>query len=180
MKQLDGTGLKRLHREWRRRTTARLALVLDSVHSPFNVGSIVRTAAAYRVEHIWSCGATAPLDASGVRKTAMGTERYLTIDVVENVAAAITAARDDGFLVIGLELAGDARPLHELTLHDTCLVVGHEDHGLSAATLERCDEVAYVPLVGKVGSLNVAVATATALYEARRQEWTRESTGDAT
>ena len=54
MSQLDGTGMKRLHREWRRRTEGRLALILDGVGNPFNVGSIVRTAAAERVDHCTS------------------------------------------------------------------------------------------------------------------------------
>jgi tRNA (guanosine-2'-O-)-methyltransferase len=62
--------------------------------------------------------------------------------------------------------------LHELTLGEaTCLVVGHEDRGLSAATLGACDDVAYLPLLGKVGSLNVATAAAIACYEVRRQAW---------
>ncbi|MGI8752698.1 MAG: hypothetical protein ACR2MN_10380 [Acidimicrobiales bacterium] len=52
MKQLGPTELKRLHREWNRRSTRRLALLLDGVSSPFNVGAIARTAAAYRVDHI--------------------------------------------------------------------------------------------------------------------------------
>ena len=52
MKPLDGTGLKRLHREWRHRTAGRLALVLDNVQSPFNVGAIVRTAGAN--DYRWS------------------------------------------------------------------------------------------------------------------------------
>ena len=68
MKQLDGTGLKRLHREWRRRTERRLALILESVESPFNVGSIVRTAAAYRVDRLWLAGSTASLDSSNVQE----------------------------------------------------------------------------------------------------------------
>jgi tRNA (guanosine-2'-O-)-methyltransferase len=49
--------------------------------------------------------------------------------------------------------------------------VGHEDHGVSAAALAACDEAAYLPLAGKVGSLNVATAVAIALYEVRRREW---------
>ena len=64
-------------------------------------------------------------------------------------------------------------PLFELDLAgDVCLVVGHEEHGLSKATLATCDRVGFVPLLGRVGSLNVATATALALYEVRRQEWT--------
>jgi tRNA (guanosine-2'-O-)-methyltransferase len=86
-------------------------------------------------------------------------------------------ARDDGFRVVAIELTDDARPLHESTTGAAvCLVVGNEDHGISAVALRACDDVAYLPQLGKVGSLNVAVAAAIAIYEARRQEW--ESTGE--
>src|SRR5258705_13101478 len=80
VKPLDPTGLKRLHREWRRQTDGRLALVLDSVQSPFNVGSIIRTAAAYRVEHVWLTGSTPSPSTSSVQKTAMGTDRFMTVE----------------------------------------------------------------------------------------------------
>jgi tRNA (guanosine-2'-O-)-methyltransferase len=53
-----------------------------------------------------------------------------------------------------------------------CLAVGHEDHGLSRAGLEACDHVAFLPMLGRVGSLNVATATALAIYEIRRRSWT--------
>jgi len=172
VKPLDPTGLKRLHREWRHRTERRLAPILDSVQSPYNVGSILRTAAAYRVEHVWLAGATAPPHSAGVRKTALGTARYLTFTTLERAADAVVAARENGLHVVGLELTDDARPVHELSLPDAvCLVVGNEDHGLSAAALRACDDVAYLPQLGKVDSLNVAIAASIALYEARRQEW---------
>ena len=174
MKSLDPTGLKRLHREWRRQTNGRVGLVLDGVQSPFNVGAIVRTAAAYRVDRLWLTGATAPIASSGVRKTALGTDRYLTITTAERTVDAIDEARGDGFHVVGVELADGAQPLHELKLGDAvCLVVGNEDHGISAAALSACDELAFIPQLGKVGSLNVATATSIALYEVRRQEWSR-------
>ena len=172
MRQLDGTGMKRLHREWRRRTTGRLALVLDDVQGPFNVGAIIRTAAALRVDDVWLAGNTPDPHDVKVGKTALGTQRYLTFQRAETTIAAIEAARGAGYRVVGLELADGARPLHELDPVDAiCVVVGHEDRGCSPATLDACDEVAFVPLLGKVGSLNVATATSIALYELRRQHW---------
>ncbi len=85
MKNLDSTGLKRLHREWRRRTDTDVALLLDSVQTPYNVGAILRTAAAYRVSHLWLAGATAAPTHSKTAKTALGTGRYLTWTTTETV-----------------------------------------------------------------------------------------------
>lgn len=180
MRQLDGTGLKRLHREWRRRTQGRLALVIEDVEGPFNVGGIIRTAAALRVEDCWLAGRTPePTDAK-VGKTALGTDRYLTFHRTVDGPTAVAAARAAGYRVVGVELADGAAPLHELDLGtDTCLVVGHEDRGVAAPTLVACDAVAFVPLLGRVGSLNVATAAAVALYEVRRRAWTDDGGGTA-
>ncbi|HWM96345.1 MAG TPA: TrmH family RNA methyltransferase, partial [Streptosporangiaceae bacterium] len=58
-RQLGQTEVKRLNRSWRRATQARVCLLLESVSQPFNLGSIVRTAAAFGVEQVWLCGDTA-------------------------------------------------------------------------------------------------------------------------
>jgi tRNA (guanosine-2'-O-)-methyltransferase len=173
-RQLDGTGLKRLHRDWRRRTEGRLALLVDGVTSSYNVGSILRTAAAERVEHVWFTASSLPPTGGGVGKVSMGTERYLTWTEGGTGAECSADARAAGWRVVGLELADGATPLHELDLGSgpVCIAVGHEDHGLPVATLAACDDVAFIPQLGRVGSLNVAVATALAIYEVRRQEWT--------
>ncbi len=173
MKQLRPTDLKRLHRDWHRRSPGRLALLLDGVQSPFNVGSIVRTAAAYRVEHLYLVGPTASPGTPKSAKVALGTERHLSWSAFERGPDAADAAREDGYAVVGLELADEAVPLHQVTVGaDVCLAVGNEDHGLAPATLAACDAVAFLPLTGRVGSLNVATATAIAIYELRRREWT--------
>jgi len=173
MKNLDPTGLKRLHRDWRRKTTQRVSLLLDSVQTPYNVGTILRTSAALGVDHLWLAGATESPTHNKTNKTAMGTQRYVTWTVVEDPAQAIAEARADGYGIVGVELADDALPLHELTLStDVCLVVGHEDRGLSKTALAACDSVGYIPQVGKVGSLNVGVAASIAVAEVRRQGWT--------
>ncbi len=180
MKQLGQTDLKRLHREWARRSDGRLALLLDGVQSPFNVGALVRTAAAFRVEHIFlAAGATSPASARA-GKTAMGTERYLSWSAFDKGLEAAAAAREAGFAVVGLELADNASPLFDLDIGpDVCLAIGHEDHGLSGATLGACDAVGFIPQMGRVGSLNVATAAAIALYELRRRDWTAGMSGSS-
>jgi tRNA (guanosine-2'-O-)-methyltransferase len=174
--QLGMTGVKRLNRDWRRRTDARIGLLLDGVGQPFNVGAIFRTAAAFGVEHVWLCGSTAPADHPSARKTALGTDRLLAVSRLPSAAQAAAAAAADGYRVVAIELASDAVPLHEAPLTgDVCLAIGNEDHGCSAALLAAADVIAYIPLPGKVGSLNVAAAAAIGLAEARRREWTSET-----
>jgi tRNA (guanosine-2'-O-)-methyltransferase len=177
-KPLNDTDLKRLHREWRHRTEGRIALLLDDLQTPFNVGAIVRTAAAERVEHLYLSGASAPPTSVKAQKMAMGTDRYLEWSRHETTAAAIEAVKADGFRLVGIELAQGAVPLPEAVLGgEVCLAVGHEDRGLSAPVLAACDELAFIPQLGKVGSLNVAHAAAIAIYEARRRAWTEQPPG---
>ena len=122
------------------------------MQTPFNVGSIERTAAAMRVDDVWLSGSTADPDHERTRKTALGSDRFLTFHRVESPVAAVEAARATGYRIVGIELADDAVPLPDADLDgDVCLLVGHED---------------------RIGSLNVATATAIALYEVRRRAWT--------
>jgi tRNA (guanosine-2'-O-)-methyltransferase len=130
-------------------------MLLDSVAQPFNVGSIVRSAAAFGVEHLWLCGSTAPLGHPGVGKTALGTQRLVEATVEPSPVAAAKAAASAGLRVVVVGLA-----------------VGNEDHGCTAALLAVADAVTYIPQPGRVGSLNVAVAAAVAMAEARRRAWT--------
>jgi tRNA (guanosine-2'-O-)-methyltransferase len=148
-----------------------VALLLDSVGQPFNVGSIIRTAAVFGVERIWLCGDTADPEHPGARKTALGTGRFIEFER-EPAAQAVAAAAAAGLRVIAIELARDAVALQDAPLAgDVCLALGNEDRGCSAALLAAADTVAYIPQVGRVGSLNVSAAAAIALAETRRREW---------
>ena len=172
MRNLNPTEVKRLQRTWRRRTERPLSLLLDSVQTPYNVGAILRTAAAYQLDHVWFAGSSATPDHPGSRKTSLGTERLVPWSVVATVADGAAMARAEGLEMIGLELAVGAEALGDaVLLGGACLVIGHEDRGLSSAGLAICDRFVYVATPGKVGSLNVGTATAIALYEFRRQEW---------
>ncbi len=172
MKQLGSTDLKRLHREWRRKSTSRLALGLDSVQGPFNVGGILRTAAAYRAETVWLTARGTGPENPKVGKTALGSERFFDIERVPDGPAIISAAQAAGYRTIAIELADMSTPIFDADLTgDVCFVLGNEDHGMSAAALQVCDAAVYIPQLGKIGSLNVSIAAAVACYEWSRQQW---------
>ena len=144
-RNLGGTELKRLHRDWRRSTEGKLGLLLDGVQNPFNVGAILRTAAAFSVDHLWLVGAPSPSDAK-VQKTALGSQRFCTWTDHETSAEAVAAARAAGYRIVGIELAETARPLHEVDLSSpVCLAIGHEDRGLSKELLGSCDALGLHP-----------------------------------
>ena len=169
---LGSTDRYGVHREWRRNASGRVALLLDSVATPANVGSILRTAAALRVDDVWLCGQTPDPSTAGVGRTALGSERYLTLHRCEQVAEAIGQIKVAGYSLVAVELAHGAEPIHSVELTDpVCLAVGHEDRGLSATVLDGADTVVFIPQLGKIGSLNVATAASIAMYEARRQAW---------
>ncbi len=171
-RQLRPTDVKRLNRDWRRRTEGRLALLLDSVGQPFNLGSIVRTAAAFGADSLWLCGNTPDIAHPSVGKVALGTERFLDVTREPSPALAAKAAAAAGYRVVAVELASGALPLAEAPLDgDICLAIGNEDHGCSPALLAAVDAVTYIPQPSRVGSLNVAVAAGIAMAEVRRREW---------
>jgi tRNA (guanosine-2'-O-)-methyltransferase len=173
-KPLSPTELKRLHRHWRRQTDLRLTIVLDGVQKPFNVGAVLRSAAAYQVESVWTVPPAPPLDHPTVAKTALGSDRFVRWRQADDGPGAVNEARAEGFVTVALELTPDAVPLHELDAGSSvCLVLGHEDRGVHRQTLAAADHVAYLPLLGKIGSLNVAHAGTAALHELARQSWTR-------
>lgn len=173
MTQLRSTDLKRLHRSWRQRTEHRLAIGLDDVFGPHNVGSIIRTAAAYRATTMWVTERGTGPDHAKVGQTALGCERYLDMRTAPTGVAIVEQAKAAGFTVLAVELTDDAVPLHEMALdRDVCLVVGNEDHGIHRDAVAAADAVAFLPQLGRVGSLNVATAASLAMYEWARQQWT--------
>lgn len=179
MKPLGATQLKRLHRRWRKRTNQAVALILDGVQQPYNVGGLLRSAAAYGVTTVWTVPPTADPTLAKVQVTAKGCDRFLEIVACASGPEATQAARDRGFRVVAVELTEAAEPLFRLDLaaDAVALVLGHEDRGIHRETLDSADAIAFLPLVGPVGSLNVAHTGTAALAEVRRQHWTAGDAG---
>ena len=146
-----------------------LLLVLDQIQDPQNLGAILRTADAARVDGVvLPQRRSAPL--SGVAaKTSAGAIHHLPIAEVSNLARALQEVRDRGIWTVGLDESAD------LTAYDVDLsvplavVVGSEGTGLRRLTRDHCDLIVSLPMAGRVASLNASVAAGIALYEVVRQ-----------
>lgn len=172
MRPLVGTDLKRFVRDYRRANPPRCELValLQSVEYPANVGSIFRLADGAGLKELVLTGITptppnATIDKVGRYKSLRLPWRYEADPLV-----AIENLKTDGYRVVAVELADGAVPYHQYDYaHKTCLVVGHEDHGITKATLAACDAAVFIPMYGKGLSLNVHVALSIVLYHILHQ-----------
>lgn len=167
MRPLIGTKLKRFLRDYRRQHQPDLDLValLQSVEYPANVGSIFRVADAAALTELVLTGITPTpphptIDKVGRFKSLRVPWRY-----EKDPVAAARQLKADGYHLVAVELAEGAVPYHEYDYpHKTCLVVGHEDHGVTKATLAVCDTAVFLPMYGKGRSLNVHVALSIVIY----------------
>jgi 23S rRNA (guanosine2251-2'-O)-methyltransferase len=146
-----------------------VTLVLDQITDPHNFGAIVRSAAAFAVSAIVTTARHSP-DASGVlAKSASGGLEHVPIVLVQNLARTMTELKDRGFLLVGLDEAGDADLAAAPLRSPLALVIGAEGKGLRQLTRATCEIVARLDLPGAIKSLNVSNATALALLLATRQ-----------
>jgi 23S rRNA (guanosine2251-2'-O)-methyltransferase len=148
---------------------AGIVLVLDQITDPHNVGAILRTAAGFAVTAVVTTARHSP-EATGVlAKSASGALEYVPIVTVQNLARALAALRERGYLLVGLDSTGDI-DLGDATLRaPLALVLGAEGKGLRQLTRTTCDQVARLDLPGRIKSLNVSNAAALALYVASRR-----------
>ena len=146
-----------------------LLVCLDQVTDPHNLGAVCRTA-----EGVGATGVVVPAHGSvtvtpAVAKASAGAVEHLPVAVVPNLARYLQEIKRAELWIYGA--AGDAQStLWETDLRGgVVLVLGAEGRGLRPLVRRRCDALISIPLAGHVESLNVSVAAAVLLFEARRQ-----------
>ena len=145
-----------------------LVLVLDGVTDPRNLGAVLRAA-----DGAGTSGVVVPKDrAVGVTaaavKASAGASEHVLVARVTNVRRAVDTMKEAGLWIYAAERGGT--PYTELDLAGAvALVLGSEGRGVRRLVREGCDGTVSIPMLGGVESLNVSVASAVLLYEARRR-----------
>lgn len=144
-------------------------LILDQVQDPHNLGAIIRTSEGAGADGILIPKRGAAVVNNTVHRVSMGAS--LSLPVWEtNIYQAIKQMQEEGLRVIGVDATGN-KPYYEEKLNGAvALVLGGEDRGINPTLLSKCNSVVYIPMKGKMDSLNVSVATGIVLYERVRQQ----------
>ncbi|MDD5382432.1 MAG: 23S rRNA (guanosine(2251)-2'-O)-methyltransferase RlmB [Candidatus Margulisbacteria bacterium] len=144
-------------------------LILDGIEDPHNFGAILRTAEAAGVHGVVIRKARQVQVTETVVKVSTGATDLVPIARVPNIAEAISFLKEQGIVVMGVEIDGK-RLYNEADLKaPVALVIGSEGSGLARLVKERCDEIVRLPMRGAISSLNASVATGIILYEVLRQ-----------
>jgi 23S rRNA (guanosine2251-2'-O)-methyltransferase len=142
-------------------------LLLDLLHGPHNIGALLRAAEACGVHGVILQDRRAPDITPSVVIYSAGAAEHLLIAQVTNLGQTIDQLKAADIWVAGLELDESAQPLGKVDLNMAlAVVVGHEGEGLRRLVREKCDFLLYLPMRGRVESLNAATAGSILLYAA--------------
>jgi len=142
------------------------AIILSSVRDPGNLGSVIRSAVAFGVDHIILTDDCADIYNPKTIRSAMGSLFRVKISTVKNMVDSIPLIRQSGRRVFAAELSDSARSISDVGLLKSDIVmIGNEGHGISKELSDVCDMSVYIPISKKTESLNASVAAAIFMWE---------------
>ena len=148
--------------------TLRNAIVLENVQDPGNVGTVLRTAAAFGIDAVLLCGDCADLYSHKTVRATMGAifrQRAFTLSREELT----DLLRQSGLPLYGAALSERARDVRKVDITHCAVAVGSEGRGLSEDILALCEEQIIIPMDAHSESLNAAVAASVLMWEMARE-----------
>ncbi len=145
--------------------------VLDNIRSQNNIGSIFRTADAFRLEGIYLCGITATPPHREIHKTALGATESVDWTYFKTTMEAVRQLKKNGYQVFSVEQAEGSLSPDQIKFRKDqkyALVFGHEVRGVGEDLLEMSDGCIEIPQFGTKHSLNISVAAGIVIWEVFR------------
>jgi 23S rRNA (guanosine2251-2'-O)-methyltransferase len=147
-----------------------LVLILDSLQDPQNFGTLIRSAEASGVTAIVMLDRRQVEVTPAVANASAGAVEHMQICLANNLPRAVQELQEAGLWIYALQAEPGAILYSDADLSGPLgLVVGSEGKGVGRLVRERCDGALQIPMLGKIESLNAAVAGSIVLYEAVRQ-----------
>jgi 23S rRNA (guanosine2251-2'-O)-methyltransferase len=149
-----------------------VVVVLDNVRSQNNIGSVFRTADAFRLESIILCGITSKPPHREIHKTALGATESVHWEYQEETSKAIEELKAGGYQILAVEQAENSVSLEQLQLKKDqkyALVFGHEIRGVDQKVVDMCDLCVEIPQFGTKHSLNISVAAGIVIWDVFKQ-----------
>lgn len=173
MRKLAVTELQRIDIDtFKQSKKTPLTVVLDNVRSLHNVGSIFRTADAFRIERIYLCGITATPPNAEIHKTALGAENSVEWAFFDDALTAVQLLKQQEYTVLAVEQAEHSISLPQLQLDPTkqyAIVLGNEVKGVQQQVVDACQGCIEIPQFGTKHSLNVSIAAGLVMWDAFKQ-----------
>jgi 23S rRNA (guanosine2251-2'-O)-methyltransferase len=145
-----------------------VAVVLDSVRSMHNIGSIFRTSDGFAVEQVLLCGITAQPPHREIEKTALGATQSITWTYHADAIDAVKQLRTEGYQIIAIEQAENSVMLNEFTPDANAkyaLIFGNEVNGVSDEVMQIIDTCIEIPQFGTKHSFNIVVSAGIVLWD---------------
>lgn len=149
-----------------------LVIILDNIRSLHNVGSVFRTADAFRLEGVWLCGITACPPAAEIHKTALGAEDSVSWEYFEDTLDAVKRLQSEGYEVLAVEQVEGSLKLDTFRIDPAkryALILGNEVKGVRQDVVDAADAALEIPQYGTKHSMNVSVTAGIVMWEFERQ-----------
>ena len=144
-----------------------LVVVLDHVRSLYNIGSVFRTADAFRLQGVQLCGITATPPNAEIHKTALGAEDSVYWQHFDETTEAVDRLHEQGYTVLAIEQCEGSTMLQDFTVEKGkkyAVVLGNEVKGVQQQVVEMCDGCIEIPQYGTKHSMNVSVTAGIIMY----------------
>lgn len=173
MRKLLNEELGRLTvEEYKRSEKIPVMVVLDNIRSQNNIGSVFRTADAFRLQGILLCGITATPPHREIHKTALGATETVHWEYWKDTVDAVKELKKKGYEIFSVEQVEKGDSLDRLQLQTSrryAVVFGHEIRGVDQRIVNLSDRCIEIPQYGTKHSLNIAVAAGIVIWEIFRQ-----------